>query len=157
MSVRLHGDHMPQQCIRFSIAPLLDILEGKADDRVAALLPDIPAPATPYVPVAEMDGCVIAALLEEHAQHIHVQRLAETPWTDPHQYSSLFVYDVPDHQRLVNIIAVCRRHHVIAYSDRQWKLAVSIRFRICTATSGITRYHPCMSVPDGSIYPSVFA
>ena len=57
----------------------LHILEGQKDHRVLALIIPVLLAAGPDLLIPEIDGSLLVALFKISAQHIHIQRLAETP------------------------------------------------------------------------------
>ena len=61
----------------------LHILEGQEDYRVLALIIPVLLAAGPDLLIPEVDGGILVALFKISAQHIHIQRLAESTCLEP--------------------------------------------------------------------------
>ena len=60
--------------------------------------------AFPNVAVPEINGGVHLTALEKRAEHVHVERFAETAGTGEKRYHRNFIQKITDHQRFVDIV-----------------------------------------------------
>ena len=112
----------------------LHILERDEDHRVLPLIITVFLTAFPNVAVPEINGGVHLTALEKRAEHVHVERLAESARSRKERDKRAFVQNIADQQGLIHIIVFCGCKAIIRDTDRKREVALSLNclFSVCT-------------------------
>ena len=100
----------------------LDILESQENHRVLSLIVPVLLTAAPNLLVAEINRGILVTFFKKSAQHIHIQRLAESPRAGEQRHHRALVNEILNHHRLVDVVVFRRRKAVVGHTDRQWPL-----------------------------------
>ncbi len=111
------------------------VLERQVDHGVFALEGAIVVATGPDGLVLEIDGGVLLAALKEHAQHVHVQRLAEAARTGEQRDLRQRVDEVADQQGLVDVVIPRDRLHIAGVPTG--------RGRVCGLSTALARTGDC--------------
>lgn len=111
-------ENIPDGCKGLLPSVELHILEGQEDHSTC---PDNPGTSghRPDFLILEVDGSILVVLFKISAQHIHIQRLAETPGAGEQRHHRTLVDEILDHHRLVDIIVFRRGKAVVGHADGQ--------------------------------------
>ena len=110
------------------------IFKGEKNHRKRALVLAIAIPAAPDLRISEIDRSVLLCLLEESAQHVHVQGFAETARACEQGDHRPLVDEVTDQKRLIHVVIVGDRVAIIRDADREGPPRIGYGIRFCIST-----------------------
>ena len=140
------------------------VLERNEDHGILPLIVLIFLPAFPDVAVPEVYGGVLVAEFKERAEHVHVERLAESPRTSEKRDQRTFVQNVPDQQGFVDVIVFRGGKAIIRDANGNRKPGLNVMILVCSSSDTtvdgffrVGRYLPGASLLHSSSNHSIIA